>query len=91
VFSENVASQALSIVNAPLSYDALLFVEKTTAARKNTETNTLPEQQFPAEPGPQKPAAEQQIERVSDESLPCLSRLSERFPAVDHSCRTSIA
>jgi erythromycin esterase-like protein len=35
VFSEATAAQYWNPLNAPQSYDALLFVEKTTAARKN--------------------------------------------------------
>ena len=35
MFSESAASQYLSPLSAPGTYDALLFVEKTTAARKN--------------------------------------------------------
>jgi hypothetical protein len=37
LFSESAASQFLEPVIAPRSYDVLLFVEKTTAARKNTD------------------------------------------------------
>ena len=36
VFSESTAPQYLNPLTAPRSYDALLFVEKTTAARRNT-------------------------------------------------------
>jgi erythromycin esterase len=36
MFSESTAAQYLQPLTAPRSYDALLFVEKTTAARKNS-------------------------------------------------------
>ena len=41
VFSETLAAQSLADLTAPQCFDVMIFVEKTTAARKNPEVSVL--------------------------------------------------